>query len=90
MHHTLCVHSSPPNRADDRRIGLGISYVPTRVRHNGTVPVSAMLVRGDDRFGHFILENDPTGNADADAAAHAEAYARYRAAYVEQVRLHER
>lgn len=89
LHHTLCIHSSAPNRSTDRRIGLGISYIPTRVRHIGSLPVSAMLVRGEDRYGHFEPEQDPTGDFAADARRHAEAYRRYRAAYNEQVRLHE-
>src|SRR5215467_13391433 len=29
LHHTHLVHSSGPNRTDGRRIGLGISYIPT-------------------------------------------------------------
>ncbi|MFT5446445.1 MAG: non-heme Fe2+,alpha-ketoglutarate-dependent halogenase [Gammaproteobacteria bacterium] len=37
LHHTLCVHSSPPNASNDRRIGLGISYIPARVQHIGSV-----------------------------------------------------
>jgi len=89
LHHTLCIHSSPPNRSDDRRIGLGISYIPASVRHIGTIPVSAMLVRGADRFGHFQPERDPTGDAARDAANHAEVYASYRSAYNEQIRWHE-
>ena len=87
LHHTLSVHASAPNDSDDRRIGLGISYIPTRVRQIGTRPVSAMLVRGEDTYGHFDLEDDPTGDEAADAARHAEAYKRYRDAYNEQVEL---
>eukprot|EP00752_Nemacystus_decipiens_P017603 g15776.t1 len=30
LHHTDLLHSSRPNGSDDRRIGLGISYIPTR------------------------------------------------------------
>ena len=29
LHHTHLVHNSRPNRSSDRRIGLGISYIPT-------------------------------------------------------------
>lgn len=89
LHHTLCVHSSAPNRSDDRRIGLGISFVPTRVKHIGTYPVSAMLVRGEDRYGHFRLEENPTGDYASDVVRHADYYKNYRAAYNEQVRWHE-
>ena len=32
LHHTHLVHNSRPNRSNDRRIGLGISYIPTHAR----------------------------------------------------------
>src|SRR5215831_17508595 len=87
LHHTLTLHRSQPNRSRGRRIGLGISYVPTRVRHvSEKVKAPAMLVRGADAFGHFHLE--PAPRADLDAAAQAaftRSYEGYRAAYAEQV-----
>ena len=33
FHHTLAVHRSGPNTGDGPRIGIGISYIPTHVRH---------------------------------------------------------
>lgn len=89
FHHTLCLHRSPPNHTDERRIGLAISYVPTHVRHIGSAGTApAMLVRGVDTYGHFTLEQPPAGNADAiSAKEHAVAYAQYRANYNEQVAL---
>ncbi|WP_204337682.1 hypothetical protein, partial [Klebsiella pneumoniae] len=59
LHHTLIAHNSPPNGSNDRRIGFGISYIPTHCRHSGSKRMSAMLVRGVDRHGHFDLEDDP-------------------------------
>ena len=46
LHHTLAIHASDPNTGDDDRIGIGISYIPTRVRHVGPTRLSATLVRG--------------------------------------------
>ncbi|MGE3623205.1 MAG: phytanoyl-CoA dioxygenase family protein [Bdellovibrionales bacterium] len=89
MHHTLCIHSSPANRSNDRRIGIGISYIPTRVRHTGTVRVSATLARGTDRYGHFDLETPATGNRDEDKARHTKACDAYMAAYAEQIAWHD-
>ena len=37
LHHTLCQHRSAPNRADHRRVGIGISYIPAHCRLTGTV-----------------------------------------------------
>jgi len=87
LHHTLTLHRSQPNRSRGRRIGLGISYIPTHVRHvSEKVKAPAMLVRGVDAFGHFDLEPEPRGDFDdAAQAAFARSYEGYRAAYAEQV-----
>lgn len=85
LHHTLIAHNSRPNRSDDRRIGFGISYIPAHVRHGGSKRMSATLVRGIDRYGHFDLEDDPrTLDSDAQAEAHKRAYGRYRECHAEQ------
>jgi chlorinating enzyme len=85
LHHTHLVHNSRPNQTDDRRIGLGISYIPTHVRCTSQQRVSAMLVRGVDRFHHFDDEPRPTVDfGDAERAFHAEAVKRFRASNVEQ------
>jgi ectoine hydroxylase-related dioxygenase (phytanoyl-CoA dioxygenase family) len=80
LHHTHLVHNSRPNRSNDRRIGLGISYIPTHARCTAPSRVTAMLVRGRDRYGHFDDERRPTQEAGAEEQAfHAEAVARFRA-----------
>jgi len=56
LHHTALVHCSPGNDNDDRRMGLGISFIPAHVRPLGPVKPSALLVRGQDRYGHFVPE----------------------------------
>lgn len=85
LHHTLLVHNSRPNLSADRRIGLGISYIPTHVRCTSRTRVTAMLVRGIDRHGHF--DDEPRPRVDfgaAERAAHADAVARFRASNAEQ------
>jgi non-heme Fe2+,alpha-ketoglutarate-dependent halogenase len=78
LHHTHLLHSSASNRGGDRRIGVGISYIPTRVRHVGPSRLTASLVRGEDRYRHFDPEPRPRADFDAGArAAHAEACARF-------------
>lgn len=69
FHHTHIVHSSGPNTSNDRRVGIGISYIPTRVRFLGEGRVPAALVRGEEAFGHFDPERRP--EADLDDAARA-------------------
>ncbi|MDA1099886.1 MAG: phytanoyl-CoA dioxygenase family protein [Proteobacteria bacterium] len=60
LHHTNLVHCSHPNGSGDRRMGFGISYIPAHVHdvgaQVGAPPGSAMLVRGEDRWGHFLPE----------------------------------
>jgi non-heme Fe2+,alpha-ketoglutarate-dependent halogenase len=81
LHHTFLHHHSMPNRSDDRRIGLGISYVPTRCRCIARQRLTASLVRGVDRFGHFDLDPAPAADHDAQAiAVHREAMRRWQAA----------
>lgn len=82
FHHTHIMHSSGPNRSDDRRIGIGISYIPTRVRFMGEERVPAALVRGEDEFGHFDPERRPaTDLDDAARAFHSEACDRFFASH---------
>jgi non-heme Fe2+,alpha-ketoglutarate-dependent halogenase len=69
LHHTMVLHNSQPNRSDDDRIGIGISFIPTRVRHIGETRLAASLVRGTDRYGHFDLEPAPLASADPAAMA---------------------
>ena len=87
LHHTLCVHRSAPNRAAHRRVGLGINYIPAHVRPTGSTRMSAMLVRGTDRYGHFDLYDPPT--VEFDTATHGTVYDRYAENYREQVRRHD-
>jgi len=88
LHHTTVVHSSAPNDTDDRRIGVGISYIPTRAKHRGTMRLPATIVRGEDRYGHYDLEPDPRDSTPEEARqAHATSFARYRQGYDEQMRI---
>ena len=68
LHHVRLVHGSPPNRSDDRRIGFAIRYIPTSV---GQIwgEDSATLVRGQDRYHHFVLEPVPTRDLDPEFVA---------------------
>ena len=70
IHHECTVHSSEPNGADYRRIGLSIHYCPTHARQTRYAePPSAALVRGTDRHGHWAHEPRTELEFDAGAAA---------------------
>ena len=51
--------------------------------------MSALLVRGEDRYGHFDLIDSPKRELDAEAlAVHEQVSNRYRDNYNEQLRRH--
>ncbi|MEM1299462.1 MAG: phytanoyl-CoA dioxygenase family protein [Pseudomonadota bacterium] len=80
LHHGRLFHASDPNRSDDRRIGLAVRYVPTRMRQMEGGGLCATLARGEDRFGHFTLVESGTGLlAPEDMARHREVRDRRRA-----------
>jgi len=68
LHHVRIVHGSPPNRSNDRRIGLAIRYIPTSVRQLEGDD-SATLVRGVDAYNTFEHEPIPTGDMQPDMVA---------------------
>ena len=67
LHHVRSVHASEPNQADDRRIGVALRYIAPHVRQLNGERDSAMLVRGEDRFGNFVHEKPPKRDMDASA-----------------------
>jgi non-haem Fe2+, alpha-ketoglutarate-dependent halogenase len=76
FHHALTPHASGPNTTDAPRVGFAIRYASTAVRQLAGPPISARLLRGTDRFGHFHLEEGPDGPlSPAARAAHLAALA---------------
>lgn len=69
LHHVRLAHASKPNRTNARRIGLAIRYLAPHVRQVTGVPDSALLVRGEDRYGHFEAERSPLADMHPDAIA---------------------
>lgn len=70
LHNIRTVHASEPNRSDKRRIGVAVRYIAPHVQQLNAEHDSAWLVRGEDRYGHFVHETPP--RADMDTAALAE------------------
>ena len=59
LHHLRVIHSSKPNRSQNRRIGIAIQcYLPPHVRQTQG-PAFAQLVRGRDTYGHFQVAARP-------------------------------
>ncbi len=61
LHHGRVFHGSHPNRSSDRRIGIAIRYISTRMTQAPGGNMAAMLVRGEDKYGHFGQCRPPTG-----------------------------
>ena len=72
FHHGWTLHSSSPNRSDDRRIGLNVQYLVPHVRQTKHDKDSAILVRGEDRFGHFAWDIPAETDFDPVASARRE------------------
>ena len=91
LHHTCVVHQSGPNASPERRIGLALSYIPTRTRHIGSRRMPASLVRGDDRYGHFDLQPPPQADfGAAETARHEASFAAYIDSFYEQLAIAEK
>jgi non-heme Fe2+,alpha-ketoglutarate-dependent halogenase len=69
IHHVKTAHGSQANQSDDRRIGLAFFYMPARVS-SSRGRRGAMLVRGEDKFGHWDM--DPQPRCDLDPVCVAE------------------
>lgn len=59
FHHGNLLHSSGANESDERRIGFAINYIAPHVRQIVASEDYAMLVRGEDKYGHFNLVPPP-------------------------------
>lgn len=89
MHHGMCPHRSGPNVTSNRRIGLGLNFVPASAKPIGKFRTAGMLVRGEDRFGHFEPVSPPASELSPEAiATHEMAVSLYRDTYYEQEALH--
>jgi len=82
LHHGRVWHGSKPNRSTDRRIGFNAQYIAPSVRQVVGDWDSALLVRGEDRHGHFSPEAPPSGAFIPEEVARQEAIAARRAAYL--------
>lgn len=62
FHHQKVVHSSQPNKSNDRRIGFAIQtyFSPDVKQTKGTTYVQ--LARGEDKFGNFEIAPRPSTN----------------------------
>lgn len=84
LHHVMIAHASGPNCSDDRRIGLAIRYVAPHVKQVTGVPDSAMLVRGEDKYGNFEAETPPKADMHPDAVALHDRITRAREGFIYQ------
>ena len=69
LHHVLLVHGSEPNNSELRRVGFAIRYLPTHVKQLTAMADSATLVRGSDRYRHFLPEPIPQSDFHPEARA---------------------
>jgi hypothetical protein len=82
LHHGRVWHGSSPNVSTDRRIGFNAQYLAPWVRQVVGDWDSALLVRGQDRFGHFETERPPTGVFLPQEVSRQQSIAARRSAYL--------
>lgn len=69
FHNVKSAHGSGPNNSLDRRIGLSLHYMPTHTKQTLADWDTAALVRGEDRYGHFVHAPQPAIDFDPEAVA---------------------
>lgn len=69
LHHGQVFHGSFPNGSGDRRIGLAIRYITPSMQQTTGDRTHARLVSGEDRSGHFLLQDQPLGEFHPDDIA---------------------
>ena len=67
FHHGWTLHTSMPNKSDDRRIGLNIQYIATHIKQLKNEKDTAICVRGNDEFNHFLKDEPAKVEIDFDA-----------------------
>ncbi len=56
FHHGWTIHSSMPNKSNDRRIGFNIQYIATHVKQIKNDTDTAICVRGVDNYNNFSVD----------------------------------
>ena len=62
LHHGRMFHSSRPNVSERRRVGVAVRYIAPHVRQVVGARDYAALVRGADRYGHFVPVPSPAAD----------------------------
>ena len=89
IHDTYAIHRSTPNRAAHRRIGISMNFIPTHVKPVMQTKPTASLVRGFDRYKHFVHERRPVvEGGEAEREMHQLADMLFRQGHLEQRAKH--
>jgi ectoine hydroxylase-related dioxygenase (phytanoyl-CoA dioxygenase family) len=75
LHHVNIIHGSNPNSSDGSRIGFAPRLTTPEARQVDGEPLTAVLARGQDRYGHFRLQPGPPALAFEEALAAQQAAA---------------
>ncbi len=80
LHHVCLIHSSLPNHSPDRRIGFSVACMAPHIRQTTKAKATAMLLRGEDRYGNYVLDEKPATAIDdpESIARHEKAVSLYR------------
>jgi hypothetical protein len=77
LHDIAIVHGSNANTSDKPRIGIAVRYIAPEVVQDGSARQFGLLVRGEDKFGHFELFDPPQKDDPADNGRQVESMNRF-------------
>jgi len=69
FHHGWIMHSSTADNSDDRRIGLNVQYITPATKQMKSDNDTAILVCGEDNYGHFAYDTPAQAAIDEAALA---------------------
>ena len=67
IHHGWMAHASGPNLSDERRMGLVVRYMAPHLKQTVAERDYGMLVRGEDRYQHFVSPPRPKQDFEPEA-----------------------
>src|SRR5262245_23243843 len=88
LHHVNIIHGSNPNPSDGSRIGFAPRYTTPRTRQIDGEPLTAVLARGRDAYGHFRLLPAPPTSTFEEALTAQQAAASQFLAEIRKTRGH--
>jgi len=87
FHHGWTLHASMPNLSPDRRVGLNAQYIAPSMKQLVNTRETALLVRGQDQYGHYGVDRLAESDFESGAVARHQQLDRLRKATWDQAAI---